>query len=115
VKKDHQMAQLGERQVALRQQPVVLDRRLHRHQAVLFAVEHQSWYLDALQDVADRSLVAVEEIARVAHAQHRAVECAEVRYHVVDQPQAQQLQTVHRVVDPVASKKLQLLHPGGGE
>jgi hypothetical protein len=75
----HEVALARDDQLALRHEPGVLARRLHRHERISLPVDDQHRAVPAGQDAAERTLVAVVEVPGVGDTQHGVVEPPEVR------------------------------------
>ena len=93
----------------------MLDGRLDRHEEVLAPVQHQRRRVKALQQIAQRALIGVVEVARVGDVEQRAAERPEVRHAFAQRDEPGKLRSVHRAIQPVIAEQFQLLHADRGE
>ena len=110
ISEHHEVVGIERLELAVRHQSMVLDGRGVRHQHVAAAVDDQHRRFKAFENPAQGPLVRVVEVARVCQIEHRAVESAEVRRRLVQQPQTGELQAVDRMIQMVLAEQLELLH-----
>ncbi len=103
------------RELALRHQARALLGGAYGNQTVIDAVDDESRPLPALEQPAQRALVAVAEVAREAGVERTAVDPSEVGHEVLQAPDEHLLHAVQRVVELVVAEQLELLHADRGE
>ncbi len=112
---DQQMPAVLKVRFRLRHQAGVLPGRFHRDQAVRTGMKNVGGPVPATQVTAQRSLIGVQELARITEMERLLRKKTEMRNGIFHSQKEADLQPVHSLIQVVVTEKFQLLHAQPGK